>query len=110
MPSLRHLPSNQIEEGEIVPTQIIENEKIPTEISNPGWVFDPEEGQRIEGKFIFGDQTEISERELEFTIGEEQLPNVEPTPTEFDESMIVVVIIVIAAIAAALFFLKGYKK
>ena len=42
--------------GNIVPTQIINNEKIPTDITKEGWIFDPEEGQRIQGKYIFGEE------------------------------------------------------
>ncbi|MBS1268730.1 MAG: hypothetical protein MAG458_01463 [Nitrosopumilus sp.] len=88
--------------GEIIPTQIIDDEKIPLEITEKGWIFDPEEGQKIQGKFIFGQETSINQNELKFTLGDEQL--------ELDESTYVVVIISIIAIIAALFYLKGYKR
>ena len=93
--------------GNIVPTQIISNEKIPTEITQAGWVFDPEEGQRIQGKYIFGEKDSVSKKELEFSLGGTQL---QAKKVEFDESIVVVIIISIVAIAAALFYLKGYKK
>ena len=93
--------------GNIVPTQIIDNEKIPTDITNEGWVFDPQEGQRIQGKYIFGEETSVNKEKLKFTLGDQVI---QPDKTEFDESIIVVVIISIVAIAAALFYLKGYKK
>ncbi|MBI2128595.1 MAG: hypothetical protein HYU00_06195, partial [Nitrosarchaeum sp.] len=35
--------------GNIVPTQITDGEKIPKEITKEGWIFDPEQGKRIQG-------------------------------------------------------------
>ncbi len=94
-------------EGNIVSTQIIDDERIPTDITNHGWVFDPEEGQVIQGKYIFGKKTSVSSDELEFSLGGE---NTQTKKQEFDESIVVVIIIAIASSAAALFYLKGYKK
>ncbi len=92
--------------GNIVPTQIINNEKIPTDISREGWVFDPQEGQRIQGKYIFGEETTINKDKLKFSLGD--VPTTQPESS--DESLAVVIIISIVAIAAALFYLKGYRK
>jgi hypothetical protein len=93
--------------GNIVPTQIIEGEKIPTEISKKGWIFDPEEGEKIQGKYIFGQETSIFENDLVFSLeGDEPVPS----ETSLDESIVILVIIIIGGIAATLFFLKGYKK
>ena len=93
--------------GNIIPTQIIEGDKIPTDITKKGWVFDPEEGQRIQGKYIFGKETTVSKDELKFSLGGTNIQSEKPV---FDESIIVVIIITIVAIAAAIFYLKGYKK
>ncbi len=93
--------------GNIVPTQIIDNEKIPTDITKEGWIFDPEEGQRIQGKYIFGEKISVNKEDLKFSLGGSQL---QVEKIEFDESIVVVIIITIVAIAAALFYLKGYKK
>ena len=93
--------------GNIVPTQIIDNEKIPTDISKEGWIFDPQEGQTIQGKYIFGNELSVSKEKLKFLLGDESI--IQPK-MEFDESTIIVIIISIIAIAAAMFFLKGYKK
>jgi hypothetical protein len=93
--------------GNIVPTQIIDGEKIPTEISKKGWIFDPEEGEKIQGKYIFGQETSIFENDLIFSLeGDEPVPS----ETSLDESIVILVIIIIGGIAATLFFLKGYKK
>ena len=92
--------------GNIVPTQIIDNEKIPTDISKEGWVFDPQEGQRIQGMYIFGEETSVNKDKLKFSLGD-----VPPTqPESSDESLVIVIIISVVAIAAALFYLKGYKR
>lgn len=93
--------------GNIVPTQTIDNEEIPTDITKEGWVFDPQEGQKIQGKYIFGEKLSVSNQELEFSLGGIDL---QKEKQEFDESIVVVIIITIVAIAAALFYLKGYKK
>ncbi len=96
--------------GNIIPTQIIGDEKIPIDISKEGWVFDPQEGQRIQGKYIFGESNSVNKNDLEFSLGGEQIQITTPEESEFDESVIVVIIITIAAIGAAIFYLKGYKK
>ena len=98
--------------GNVLPTQTVDEEKIPTDLTKNGWVFDPQEGQKIQGMYIFGEETEIEEQELRFSLGDEEIqsPPEEPQPEESDESVIVIAIIAIVAIAAALFYLKGYKK
>lgn len=97
-------------QGNIVPTQIIDNEKIPTDITKKGWVFDPKKGQRIQGKYIFGEETSVNKEELKFSLGGTELQAPQPKEIEFDESIAVVIVITIVAIAAALFYMKGYKK
>ena len=96
--------------GNIVSTQIIDNEKMPTDITKEGWIFDPEEGQRIQGKYIFGEKITVNKEELKFSLGGSQLQVIQSEKVEFDESIVVVIIITIVAIAAAVFYLKGYKK
>lgn len=93
--------------GGIIPTQIIDGEKIPTEITKKGWIFDPEEGERIQGKYIFGQEKSINENDLIFSISGD-----EPSPSDpsLDESLIILAIIIVGGIGAAIFFLKGYKK
>jgi hypothetical protein len=94
--------------GNIVPSQIIDGEKIPTEITNQGWIFDPEEGERVQGKYIFGQETSIQANDLIFSLGDDA-PTI-PAETDLDESIIILAIIIIGGVAAAVFFLKGYKK
>lgn len=96
--------------GNIVPTQIIDGEKIPKEITKEGWIFDPEKGTKIQGKYIFGERTSINKDELIFSLGGNELMAPEKIGTQFDESIMIVVIITIVAIVVAVFYLKGYKK
>ena len=96
--------------GNIVPTQITDGEKIPKEITKEGWIFDPEQGKRIQGKYIFGERTSINKDELVFSLGGSELVAPKNIGTTFDESIIIVIIITAIAIAATVFYLKGYKK
>ena len=96
--------------GNIIETQIVEGEKIPKEITKEGWIFDPDQGEKIQGKYIFGERTSINKDELIFSLGGSALVAPRNIGMSFDESIIIVVIITIVAIAAAVFYLKGYKK
>ena len=101
-------------QGNLLETQTIDGEKIPTELTRNGWIFDPQEGQKIQGMYIFGEETKIDEEKLKFSLGQQEMQTPqekeEPLTEESDESLIVVAIIAIVAIAAALFYLKGYKR
>jgi len=89
----------------IVPTKVIGNETVPTDLSISGWFFDPESGNMIDGRYLFGQEFSVSKNELVFTLGSASTEQV----LELDES-IIVLIIVIASGAAAVFFLKGFRK
>ena len=101
-------------EGNIIPTEIVDGERLPTDITKQGWVFDPDQGQRIQGKYIFGEESEVEKNKLEFSLGDKQDDNTTMQPpqndVDIDESLVVVAIITIVAIGAAVFYLKGYKK
>ncbi|KAG2474010.1 MAG: hypothetical protein NPMRTHETA2_600001 [Nitrosopumilales archaeon] len=95
----------------IVPSQVVGGEKIPTDLSIDGWIFDPESGNKIVGKYLFGEKLLVSKNDLLFTLGSAQLNVVAPTGmADFDSSLVVVIIIVILSGGAAVFYLKGYKK
>jgi len=93
--------------GYIIPTQTIDGIEMPTEVTKKGWIFDPQKGEIIQGKFIFGESTSVNENELKFSLGGNNLQSKE---IELDESIAVVIIITIVSIGAAIFYLKGYKK
>ena len=94
--------------GNIIPTQTIEGIEMPTDITKKGWVFDPKEGEQIQGKYIFGESTSISQNELKFSLGGNNLESKDIDSEE--ESITIVIIIAIISIGAAIFYLKGYKK
>ena len=94
--------------GDILPTQMVDGEKIPIELDKKGWIFDPEKGERIQGKFLFGKETSIYGADLVFSLGEDE--STQPIQTTFDESFLILVLIIIGGVGAAIFFLKGYKK
>ena len=91
--------------GTIIPTQTIDGMQMPMEITKKGWIFDPQKGETIQGKYIFGESTSVNENELKFSLGGNNLQS-----KEADESIAVVIIITIVSIGAAIFYLKGYKK
>jgi len=93
--------------GDIIPTQKIEGMEMPTDITKKGWIFDPQRGETIQGKFIFGESTSINENEIKFSLGGS---NLESKQIELDESIVVLIIITIVSIGAVIFYLKGYKK
>ena len=95
--------------GNILETNMIDNEMIPKDITKKGWVFDPSSGEKIQGKYLFGRDTTVNSDELVFTVGDQSLEN-NTYNMGLDESSIVVIIIGIAAVAAAIFYLKGYRK
>lgn len=90
----------------ILKTTKVEGEQIPQDVTNAGWVFDPKSGEKIQGKFLFGEKTSVTRNDLTFNLSY----NGTETPEELDESMIIVSIIVVVAIAASIYYLKGYKK
>ena len=91
--------------GDIIPTQNIDGIEMPTELTKNGWIFDPQKGETIQGKYIFGESTSVNKNELKFSLGGNNLQS-----KEADESIAVVIIITIVSIGAAIFYLKGYKK
>jgi len=95
----------------IIPSEIIGGEKIPTDLSVDGWFFDPESGNIIDGKYLFGEKFSVNKNELVFTLGSTQIDDCVPAETlDYDSSLLIVIIIVILAGGAAVFYLKGYKK
>jgi len=91
--------------GNIIPTEVVDGEKIPTDLSISGWFFDPESGNMIDGRYLFGQEFSVSENDVLFTLGSASTEQV----LELDESIIVLIIVIVSG-AAAVFFLKGFKK
>ena len=99
-------------QGNIIRTESVNGIEMPTDITKKGWVFDPQKGEQIQGKYIFGDSITINEKDLKISLGGDnvQYKEEEHNKIELDESIVIVIIITLVSIGAAIFFLKGYKK
>ncbi len=99
--------------GKILETQVVDGEKIPTDITSSGWVFDPESGKRIQGKYLFGKNFELKKNELQFLVvplTNGQTPVIQEKESESDDSLIIIGIIAAVSVGAAIYYLKGYRK
>ena len=123
--------------GKVLSTYLIGGEKVPADITQSGWIFDPAAGLTVDAKFLFGTDLAVDGNGLFFTLapaGEAPLPDgVEPVevpsgPTVagggsgssapaadpgsagLDDTPVVVLVIVVVAVGVALYYLRGYKK
>ena len=108
--------------GSVTPTRLIDGQQIPTDITINGWVFDPSEGDTIQGKYIFGSRTSIGHDELAFSLGagqgmtpDQDLPTAEPPedPDALSYGLIAAAAGGIAAAAAAgiaVFYIRRRRK
>ena len=55
--------------GDIVPTTTRNGQNIPTNLSQPGWIFEPGSGQHVTGIYLFGTTAYATSDELSLTIG-----------------------------------------
>ncbi len=97
--------------GKLLETQIVDGEKIPIDITSSGWVFDPESGDRIQGKYLFGRELQLKKNEFQFLVvplSNGQSPIIKETGA--DDSIIIIGIITAVSIGAAVYYLKGYRK
>jgi len=88
--------------GNIIPTEIVGGEKIPTDLSISGWVFDPESGNKIDGRYLFGQEFSVSKNDVLFTLGSASTEQV----LELDESIIVLIIVIASGAAPHLWLTK----
>lgn len=95
-----------------LPTRVVDGEKIPTDVTGDGWIFDPDRGKLIHAKYIFGQQKTVLELgDLEIALADGAAGGIESVKvfgTVSDEQVMIVVAVVVAAAAAAAFYLRGY--
>jgi hypothetical protein len=99
----------------IIPTTISNGQKIPIDLTKPGWIFDPDSGKQIFAVYLFGTTKAASADQLILTIGNatSQIspnqnttgPSLPPTPS-IDYSIYVIIGIVAAGAAAVYLFMK----
>ncbi len=106
--------------GDIVPTQEKNGQKIPSDLTKAGWLFDPSSGNQITAVYLFGTTFSASKNDLMLTIGngtsgiENPInettpispPSLPPKSVSIDYSPYVLIGIVIAAGIAVYIFLR----
>ncbi len=104
--------------GDLVPTQEKNGQKIPSDLTKTGWLFDPSSGNQITAVYLFGTTASANKNDLTLTIGngttgiENPVQPITPTPitpakpTNVDYSPYVLIGIVAAAGIAIYIFLR----
>lgn len=100
--------------GNVLPTVLRNGQKVPTDLTKPGWIFDPDSGKQIFAVYLFGTTASATDNDLSLTIGPasgQTPPNNEPpTPVPAsstpDYSTYVIIGIVVAGAAAVYLFMK----
>lgn len=95
--------------SQIIPTVEKDGEMYPSDVTKNGWLFDPDSGDQIIGKYLFGKTVEATNQDLEFTIGYLSSP-IQPTPKiTADNSPYVLIGVGIAAAIAIVWYLKNIR-
>jgi hypothetical protein len=100
--------------GNILPTTFNNGLKVPTDLTKPGWVFDPDSGRQIFAVYLFGTTTSATDNDLSLTLGtannqtqnnngSSHTPPPSPIP---DYSTYIIIGIVAAGGAAVYLFMK----
>lgn len=90
--------------SELIPILEKDGEKYPSDLTRNGWLFDPDSGDQIVGKYLFGKTTEVSKNDLVFNVG----GLAQSTPTN-DDSIYVLIGVGIAAAIAIFWYLRKPK-
>ena len=94
--------------SQIIPIVEKDGEKYPSDITKNGWFFDPDSGDKIIGKYLFGKTVEVASNDLQFNIGELSSP-IETATIPADNSLYILIGIVIAAAVAIVWYLKNIR-
>lgn len=96
--------------GDILDTSVRNGQKIPTELTKSGWIFDPDSGKKIFAVYLFGKNTTVSNSDLMLTIANSTTNHIPiintPTNSKTDYSTYALVGIVIAAGGAIYLFTR----
>lgn len=98
----------------LVPTVQSGNETLP-DFRNDGWFFEQEEGNKIDGTYLFGKKFTVSKNDLVFTLSSlndtgsvKNGSSIEIRDTDYTQ-ILVLIGIVIAGAGAIIYFFKGFK-
>src|SRR5579885_309117 len=100
--------------GTLALTEIKNNQKVPTDLTKSGWVFDPESGHQIGAVYLFGTGTSVTDKDLYLTIGsasgsqiiENTTNTTTPPKLSIDYSTYVIIGIIVAGGAAIYLFMR----
>lgn len=88
--------------SDLIPTTEKDGEKYPSDLTKNGWLFDPDSGDKIVGKYLFGKTFEVNKNDLKLTISN----SIQSGPP-IDNSLYILSGITIAAAVAIFFYLKN---
>lgn len=88
--------------SDLIPVIEKDGEKYPSDLTKNGWLFDPDSGDMIVGKYLFGKTFEVNKNDLKLTISDST-----QSETPVDNSLYILAGIAIAAVAAIFFYLKN---
>ena len=100
----------------IVDTLISDGEKVPVDLMQSGWILDPDAGEIINARFLFGTGTVASGDALDFAlVAAPELETQDPVASDDSESedidpITILVTILAVAVVAAFYYTRGYKK
>jgi len=88
--------------SDLIPTIEKDGEKYPSDLTKNGWLFDPDSGDQIVGKYLFGKTFEVNKNDLKLTISN----SIQSGPP-IDNSLYILGGIAVAAAVAIFFYLKN---
>ena len=88
--------------SDLIPTIEKDGEKYPSDLTKNGWLFDPDSGDQIVGKYLFGKTFEVNKNDLKLTIS-----NPIQSGPPIDNSLYILGGIAVAAVVAIFFYLKN---
>ena len=88
--------------SDLIPTIEKDGEKYPSDLTKNGWLFDPDSGDQIVGKYLFGKTFEVNKNDLKLT-----LSNSIQSGLPIDNSLYILGGIAVAAVVAIFFYLKN---
>ena len=102
----------------LVPTIEKDGEKYPSDLTKNGWLFDPDSGKIIVGKYLFGKTFEVTTDDLKITIGKYDKSNIIENPilpeivknNSDNNSIYVLVGVILVAMVTIVWYLRKPKR
>ncbi|MGH9999285.1 MAG: hypothetical protein ACRD90_05435, partial [Nitrosopumilaceae archaeon] len=95
--------------GQTIPTVEKDGEMYPSDLTKNGWLFDPDSGDQIIGKYLFGETVEVTNQDLKFSVGDLSSPVQTTTGIHADNSLYILIGIGIGAGVAIVWYLKNIR-